>query len=97
MPGPNGFQATRYIRKDPDICDIPIIIVSGNQEACEQFLATKLGANHFLTKPFSRNEIFTVIEKTLPVESRGSYLGLDTIVEPDTNAKFEEKAIDLNL
>ena len=97
MPGPNGFQATRYIRKDPDISDIPIIIISGNQEACEQFLATKLGANHFLTKPFSRNEIFSVIEKTLPVESCGSYLGIDTIVKPDTNAKFEEKAIDLDL
>lgn len=97
MPGANGFQATSYIRKDPDIADIPIIIISGNQKACEQFLATKLGANDFLTKPFSRSDIFSVIEKTLPVESRGNYLGIDTIVEADTNAEFEEKAVDLDI
>ena len=97
MPGANGFQATRYIRNSPDIADIPIIIISGNKQACEQFLATKLGANHFLTKPFSRREIFAVIDKNLAVESRSSYLGVDTIVEPDTNAKFEEKALDLSI
>ena len=94
MPGPNGFQATNYIRKDPEISGIPIIIISGNQEACEQFLATKLGANDYLTKPFSRKDIFTIIEKIMPAESFGTNLGLDTIVEPDTNAKFEEQAID---
>ena len=97
MPGPNGFQATRYIRKDPDISETPIIIISGNKQACEQFLAAKLGANHYLTKPFSRSDIFSVIEKTLPVESLSINQGLDTIVEPDSNAKFEEKALDLNI
>lgn len=96
MPGPNGFQATRYIKNDPEIADIPIIIISGNKQACEQFLATKLGADHYMTKPFSRSDIFAVIDKTLPVQSSSNIQqGIETIVEPDTQATFEEKALEL--
>ena len=41
MPDPNGLQANRYLKKDPETTDILIIIVSDNKQACEQFLATK--------------------------------------------------------
>ena len=36
MPGMNGFQATRAIRKNPTTEDIPIIMVSGNQQGTDQ-------------------------------------------------------------
>lgn len=65
MPGLNGFQATRKIRKDPSTQSIPIIIISATEQPTEQFWLTKLGANDFLGKPVTRGELFTKVESQL--------------------------------
>ena len=65
MPGLNGFQATRKIRKDPSTHSIPIIIISATEQPTEQFWLTKLGANDFLGKPVIRGDLFTKVESQL--------------------------------
>lgn len=65
MPGLNGFQATRKIRKDPTTHSIPIIIISATEQPTEQFWLTKLGANDFLGKPIIRRELFSKVETQL--------------------------------
>ncbi|MGD8785216.1 MAG: response regulator [Thioalkalispiraceae bacterium] len=65
MPGLNGFQATRKIRKDPATHSIPIIIISATEQPTEQFWLTKLGANDFLGKPIIRGDLFTKVETQL--------------------------------
>jgi twitching motility two-component system response regulator PilH len=65
MPGLNGFQATRQIRQDPSSAHIPIIIVSGEQQATEQLWGKRVGANGFLTKPVDRGEFFRQILELL--------------------------------
>lgn len=65
MPGLNGFQATRQIRKHETTSHIPIIIVSGEQQATEQFWGKRVGANAFLTKPIDRGQFFGKIFETL--------------------------------
>ncbi len=65
MPGINGFQATRILRKQEQTRDVPIIIISGNRQAVEQFWAGKIGANDYMEKPFDRGEFFRRLEKVL--------------------------------
>lgn len=65
MPGLNGFQATRKIRKDPSTHTIPIIIISATEQPTEQFWLTKLGANDFLGKPIIRGDLFNKVESQL--------------------------------
>ncbi len=65
MPGLNGFQATRKIRKDSTTHSIPIIIISATEQPTEQFWLTKLGANDFLGKPIIRGDLFTKVESQL--------------------------------
>ena len=62
MPGLNGFQATRRIRKMDETRKIPIIIMSGNKEATERFWIQRIGANDFMGKPFNRREVFQRLE-----------------------------------
>jgi twitching motility two-component system response regulator PilH len=69
MPGLNGFQATRQIRKNETTSHIPIIIVSGEQQATEQFWGKRVGANAFLTKPIDRRQFFGTIFDTLKLKS----------------------------
>ena len=65
LPGMNGFAALRTMRKNPLTRDIPIIMISGNEQAAEQFYANKIGADDFMKKPFSRSEVFARIEALL--------------------------------
>ena len=65
LPGMNGFAALRVIRRDPLAQNIPVIMISGNEQATEQFYAKRIGADDFMKKPFSRYEIFFRIERLL--------------------------------
>ena len=65
LPGMNGFSALRMLRKEPGTRDIPVIMMSGNEQATEQFFGSRIGADDFMKKPFSRAEIFARIERLL--------------------------------
>jgi DNA-binding response OmpR family regulator len=65
LPGMNGFSALRTIRRDPLTRDIPVIMMSGNEQAMEQFYGLRIGADDFMKKPFSREELFFRIERLL--------------------------------
>ena len=68
LPGMNGFEALRRLRRDPISKTIPIIMISGNELATEQFYAQRIGADDFMKKPFSRSEVFARIEKLLDAD-----------------------------
>lgn len=69
LPGMNGFAALRQIRRDPALREIPVIMISGNEQATEQFFGTRIGADDFMKKPFSRFEIFARIERLLDADA----------------------------
>lgn len=65
MPGLNGFQATRILRKEESTKDIPILIISGNEQATEKFWGLRVGANGFLAKPVDRSTLFHLMREHL--------------------------------
>ena len=65
LPGMDGFAALRQLRRDPYTRDIPVIMISGNEQATEQFYVHRIGADDFMKKPFSRAEVFARIERLL--------------------------------
>lgn len=65
LPGMNGFAALRVLRREAATRNTPIIMMSGNMQATEQFYAQKHGADDFLKKPFPRAELFHRIERLL--------------------------------
>ncbi|TPG05359.1 response regulator [Rhodanobacter glycinis] len=62
LPGMNGFAVLRALRRDPLTRDIPIVMISGNLQATEQFYVQRFGADDFMKKPFGRGEVFARIQ-----------------------------------
>lgn len=62
MPGMNGFAVLRALRREPLTHDIPIVMISGNLQATEQFYVQRFGADDFMKKPFGRGEVFARIQ-----------------------------------
>lgn len=62
LPGMSGFDALRALRKDEATRTIPIVMISGNAQATEQFYVRRIGADDFMKKPFGRGEVFARIQ-----------------------------------
>ena len=61
LPGISGFEVLRKLRKEPVTPETPVIMISGNEQATEQFYVQRIGADDFMKKPFSRAEVFARI------------------------------------
>jgi len=59
MPGLDGYGLLRRIREDerPVVNELPVIIVTGDQEESAREEALQHGATDFITKPFERSEL----------------------------------------
>jgi len=68
MPGINGFRATRVLNNNPQTSEIPIIMMSADEQAMQEYWINKVGAKDFLNKPFKRAELFGKVEKFLRVQ-----------------------------
>ncbi|MGO4701528.1 response regulator [Dyella sp. 2RAB6] len=63
LPGINGFAVLRALRHDPLTRDVPIVMISGNPQATEQFYVQRFGADDFLRKPFGRREVQVCVDR----------------------------------
>lgn len=68
MPGMNGFELLKRMRKDPLARRLPVIMMSGNPRAVELFHKLHVKADGFVRKPFTRKAMFESIEVLLDDE-----------------------------
>lgn len=61
MPGLNGFQATRKIKKNDETNNIPIIVVTTKDQETDIEWASRQGANGYMVKPVSAGELLQKI------------------------------------
>ncbi len=54
LPGPDGFEILRQIRSEKDL---PILMVSARKEDVDKIRGFGLGADDYITKPFSPGEL----------------------------------------
>ncbi|MFH0789115.1 MAG: response regulator [Pseudomonadota bacterium] len=100
MPGLNGLEVCRRMKRDPVLQHIPIMMVTAKGEEMDRIVGLELGADDYVVKPFSIREIILRIQKLLDRrEKQGepSYLKADSLVmdlEAHT-AKLEETFLDL--
>jgi twitching motility two-component system response regulator PilH len=87
LPGMDGFRALRTLRRDPITKHLPIIMISGNAQATEQFYVQRIGADDFMKKPFSRAEVFNRVEALLDADGIPRHS-----VKPGTRAEAAEAA-----
>jgi two-component system alkaline phosphatase synthesis response regulator PhoP len=57
MPGMSGLEVCRTLRADKTTATIPIIIVTARAEETDRILGLDLGADDYIAKPFSPNEL----------------------------------------
>ena len=57
LPGMSGLEVCRVLRGDKATAAIPIIIVTARAEETDRIIGLDIGADDYLAKPFSPNEL----------------------------------------
>ena len=65
LPKMNGYDVCTEIRKDISISNTPIIILTAKSEELDKVLGLELGADDYLTKPFSVRELVARVKAIL--------------------------------
>jgi len=65
VPQLNGWEVCRRLKKDPELAAIPVIMVSGRVEEGDKVLGFEVGADDYVTKPFSPRELIARIRAVL--------------------------------
>ena len=62
MPGMDGYELTKRIRKRSNM---PILILSAKTQSCDKIRGLNLGADDYMTKPFSPSELVARVKAHL--------------------------------
>jgi len=65
LPGVDGLDLTKIIKADKQKGSIPIVMVTAKGEEADRVAGLEIGADHYVTKPFSPRELVAIVKATL--------------------------------
>ena len=87
LPGMNGIEVCKILRRDDHTAKIPIIMLTAKASEVDRILGLEMGADDYMTKPFSPRELVVRIRNILQRTSSA------TVDQPDC-LRFGELVID---
>jgi CheY-like chemotaxis protein len=69
MPVMDGYEATRRIRKHPELKDLPVLAMTANAMAGDREKVLEAGMNDHIAKPININEVFHTMAKWIKSSS----------------------------
>ena len=65
MPDVDGFEVCKYLKNQEGLASIPIIMLTAKTEETDKVLGLELGADDYVTKPFSPRELVARVKAVL--------------------------------
>ncbi len=65
MPGMDGYEVCRQIRKDPLLEDLPVLFLTAKGKEEDRIMGLRAGADDYLSKPFNLDELFLRVRAIL--------------------------------
>jgi len=89
MPGMDGFTVAKRIRQDPDLCLLPIVMVTVLGDKEDRLRAVEAGANDFISKPVDQTELKVRTASLLKMKEAQDSVRRKNQELEDTNAGLE--------
>lgn len=81
LPGTDGLELCRWIRARSDL---PVIMLTARGEEADRIVGLELGADDYITKPFSPRELAarvrTVLRRSSPAPAKAERLSFESLV-----------------
>jgi two-component system phosphate regulon response regulator PhoB len=74
IPGIDGFEVCKELKRRPETTQIPIIILTAKGEEIDRIVGLELGADDYVVKPFSPRELVlrirAILRRSKPIDSK---------------------------
>ena len=87
MPRLDGFGLLRELRADPQLCEIPVILLSARAGEEARIEGMEARADDYLIKPFSARELLALVESHLKM-SRFRHEATEAVRQAERNASL---------
>jgi DNA-binding response OmpR family regulator len=71
MPRMDGYEVCQHIRANPELRDVAIVMLTAKGREVEREKGLALGADLYITKPFSTREVVRKVKEILAAKSGG--------------------------
>lgn len=101
LPDEDGLEVCKSLKKNENLSSIPIIMLTAKGEEMDRILGLELGADDYVTKPFSPRELVARVKAVLrrteeKVERKRIKINTDFIIYPEQfKVKIENEEVDL--
>lgn len=104
MPGMDGLEVCRILKKDPILCEIPVIFLTAKKETEDLAEGFNVGGVDYITKPFNREELIVRVKNHLELsKSRKRIIEMNqtrdklySIIAHDIRSPFSNIVLTLN-
>ncbi len=107
LPGMDGLDVCKEIRKDSSMSNMPIIMITAKGEEIDKIIGLELGADDYITKPFSIRELVArikailrrstmqIVEKTFKVGNLAIDFGKHEVLKSEVKIDLTLKEFEL--
>ncbi len=88
LPDIDGYEVARHLRGDRRTTDIPIIFLTEKRERADRLRGLELGADDYITKPFSPREMVSRVKAVLR-RTEGATGSMHGLLEVDKRLKID--------
>jgi len=101
LPDINGYEVCKRIKQDSRLSGVPVIFLSAKQEEVDKILGFEAGAEDYMTKPFSVNELLArvrAILKRMPAVKANDNIDINNNKQNnDQSGGYKFKNISVNI
>ncbi len=65
MPELSGIELCRMLKKDPDMLDIPVFMLTAKGQDADEQLGLRCGVARYITKPFSPKALLEMVQEVV--------------------------------
>ncbi|WP_428562877.1 MAG: response regulator [Solidesulfovibrio sp. DCME] len=81
LPGLDGFEVCKELKRDPKTAAVPVIMLTARGEEVDRIVGLELGADDYVVKPFSPRELIlrlrAVLKRHAPEQEKRQVLSRD--------------------
>ena len=100
LPDINGYEVCKRIKQNADLSKIPVIFLSAKQEEVDKILGFESGAEDYIIKPFSINELLArvriILKRRLPAKTVTPVAALDEYRFRNITANINKHSVTVN-
>ena len=72
MPNKDGWEVLKAVRSNPSTKEMPVILLTAKNENADMFRGYELGANYYITKPFTKDQLLFGLKMIFGEEKIGN-------------------------